>query len=429
MEAALSPPEKPRLRVLLFSQYFWPEAFRINQVAEDLVSAGADVTVLTGQPNYPEGRTFSGYSAWRVGREWHPSGFEIIRVPLVPRGKAGACGLALNYLSFLITGAILGAWMLRGRKFDVLFNYCISPALQGFVGVWLRLFTGGKLVIWVQDLWPQALAGTGFVKSPIVLGAIEKLMKALYRSADLLLAQSQAFVRAIEPMAGNTPVRFFPNPGERAIAGKTSLAPTLPTKFNVVFAGNIGKAQAMETVVAAADMLRDDPEIHLSLFGSGSQADWVAVKVRELGLSNLSLPGRLPPEAMPGVYAQANALLLTLVDHDLLAQTVPSRLQSYLAAGVPIVAAVEGEAADLVKESGAGLACQPQDPGALADTIRAIKTLEPQTRSAMGNAARTFFSENYEPDRLARELFEMLSRLSVPGLSLARPREEMPKPN
>jgi glycosyltransferase involved in cell wall biosynthesis len=400
------------LRILVISHYYWPESFRINQVVEDLIAAGAEVTVLAGHPSYPEGATYQGYDARKMAVERHAAGYDIVRVPVVPRGRGTHVRLALNYLSFVVSAVVFGTWMLRRRRFDVLFVYCTTPVVQGYVGLWLKLIKRAKLVLWVQDLWPQALAATGYVRSPILLRLLGGIVKLLYRRSDLILGQSRAFVALIAAQAGAAPVGYLPNPGEHRQAPSPLPGPRLPAGFNVVFAGNLGKAQALETVVAAAALLRADGDIHITLFGSGSVAEWISGEIEALGLTNISLGGRLPAQAMPGVYRQASALLLTLVDDEMVAKTVPSKLQSYLGAGVPVIAAVNGEAADIVVESGAGLACPAQDPAALAAAITALKAMPAARRAAMGEAGRRFFDANYSPETLARQLLDRLERLA-----------------
>lgn len=397
------------MRVLIVSHYFWPEAFRINQVVEDLVAAGAEVTVLTGHPSYPEGQTYAGYNAGRIRSQKHPSGFPILRVPVVPRGDGGAIRLLLNYVSFVASGIVFGSWLLRGRSFDVVFVYANSPVVQGFVGVWFKWLKRARLVQWIQDLWPQALSATGYVKSPAALGIVRTGIRFLYRRSDLILGQSHAFVKFIRRDAGDVPVAFFPNPGEHPPKARQSGSVLLPeNKFNVVFGGNLGTVQALDTVIAAAELLRHHPDIHFTLFGSGSMAEWLRGQAEARELTNLSLGGRQPPEAMAGIYAQASALLLTLVDDQLLAQTVPSKLQSYLATGVPIVAAVNGEAAEIVRESGAGLTCAAENAEALVETLIALHAMPIEERRTMGEAGCRFFADHYKPEKLARRLIDYL---------------------
>ena len=399
------------LRLLVISQHYWPESFRINSFVETLIAAGAEVAVLTGQPNYPAGETFPGYRWWAAGKTRHPAGYDIYRVPLVPRGRAGAIRLALNYLSFIVAGWLVAPILLKGRRFDALFVYGTSPVLQGFVGLPLRRLKRARLVLWVQDLWPHVLAATGYVRSPRILRFVQRLVGWLYRRNDLILAQSEAFVEAIRPHAGRVPVRYFPNPGDAAATAQGAPARTLPKAFNVVFAGNLGRAQSLDTVVEAAASLRERPDLRITLFGSGAMEAELAEQIERRGLDNLILGGRLPPEAMAGIYAQADALLLTLVDDEMIARTIPSKLQSYLAAGVPVIAATGGEAARIVEAAAAGLVCPPEDAPALAAAIVALCDAEPGRRSAMGVAAREFYRAHFDPERLAHSLLDQLTTL------------------
>lgn len=399
------------LRVLVVSQCFWPEEFRINQVVADLVAEGAEVTVLTGQPNYPAGTVFPGYRAFSAGRQRHDAEYDIVRVPVVPRGPGGAIHLALNYLSFVAGGILVGSWMLRRQRFDVVFVYGTSPAIQGFVATWLGWLKHVPVVQWVQDLWPHALSATGYVRSPALLGMVDRLVRAMYRRSDLVLGQSHAYVQFLHDQAGATPVGYLPNPGEHP--GDVASSPSASSGFDVVFAGNLGRAQALDTVVAAAALLCDLPNVRIMLYGAGSSAEWVRNETSRRGLTNVLLPGRVSPDAIRAVYARASVLLLTLVDDPMLARTVPSKLQSYLAAGVPIVAAVSGEAAVIVTASGSGLSCRAGDPQALADAVRRLYQMTPEERHAFGTAGRRYFDRHYRPDVLAKRLLAGLSQVAA----------------
>jgi glycosyltransferase involved in cell wall biosynthesis len=404
----------PPLRVLLISQHFWPENFRINQVVDDLRDAGAEVTVLTGQPNYPEGRTFAGYSAWRWSRERHPAGYEIVRVPVVPRGRGGHVRRVFVYLSFILSGILFGTILLRGRRFDVQFVYATSPVFQGLVGGWLRLVKGAPLVLWVQDVWPAVLIVTGVVRSRPTIGLVSFFVSWLYKSCDLILGQSEAMVPEIARLAGRVPIRYFPNPGEHDPSGEAP-APALPDKFNIVFGGTLGDGQSVKTLVDAAERLRGHDDIHFTLFGWGVRSDWIAGEIAKRGLTNLTLGGLLPLDAMPGVYRQASALLVSLRANKGLSMTVPSKLQSYLRAGVPVIAAIDGEAARIVREAGAGLAVPAEDPAALAEAILALKAMPAAERAAMGICGRRFYEEHYPPGPLAAALKSMLADVAEGG--------------
>lgn len=398
------------MRILVVSQHYWPESFRINEVVDSLREAGCEVTVLSGQPNYPQGEVFSGYKASSWGVERHPAGYEIYRVPLVPRGRGRALGLIANYLSFVFDAASFGAWMLRRKRFDVVFVYAVSPVSQVIPAIVLRTTCRAALVTWVQDLWPQSLEVTGYVKNRSALALVERLVRWLYRRNDLLLAQSEAFVPTIQALSGRTEVVYHPNPGERAVgegsAGAAALV--LGPAFNVVFAGNLGTVQALETVLDAAEQLRRDCTVHFTLVGDGSRRAWLQEEIERRGLQNVSLPGRFASDQMPLIFAQADALLVSLVRSQIMEQTVPSKVQAYLAAGKPLIASMDGEGARIVRDAGAGLACPAEDAGALVDAVTALKSASVADRQAMGRAGRDYYNKHFEPAMLAERLVNHL---------------------
>ena len=402
-----------KMKILIVSQYFWPETFRITEVVQSLREAGCDVTVLTGQPNYPEGVVPSGYSATSLCTQIH-DGLTIHRVPLVTRGHGSALRLTLNYLSFIVSAAVFGPWLLRCCRVDVILVYAPSPILQVIPAVWLKWIKGAKLVTWVQDLWPDSLSATGFVRNPKILGAVAAVVRWIYRKNDLLLVQSKAFVEPVVWMAGGKPVIYHPNPGELAFSkpDTDSACPLqLEPGFNVVFAGNLGTVQALDTVLAAAQLLVDTKDVRFVLVGSGSRSEWLQQETRRLGLDNVRLPGRFPSSDMPGILAQASAVLVSLARDTIMSQTVPSKVQAYLAAGRPIIASLDGEGARVVVEAGAGLACPAQDAQALADAVRQLRDALPEERQRMARCGRIYYEQHFEPNLLARRLVQILSKM------------------
>ncbi len=414
------------MNILIVSQYFWPESVRINEMVKALRATGAAVTVLTGQPNYPDGAIFPGYSAMSTGLEEDTHGTPVYRVPLIPRGRASRFRLAANYASFAISATVFGAWLLRGRQVDVIFVYAPSPLLQALPGMFLKRLKKAPLVTWVQDLWPESLVATGSVTNESLLQMVKKLVVWIYRDSDLVLAQSRSFVKSITELAGNTPVEYFPNPGEdafRTAEPRPGPALILQPAFNVVFTGNLGSVQALDTLVRAAELLRSHTDVRFVIIGSGSRAGWLAHEVAAKGLDNVSLPGRFPPDAMPGIMAQASALLVSLIRSPIMSQTIPSKVQAYLAAGKPIVAALDGEGAAVVLEAGAGLACPAEDPRALAELVLRLKAMSEAERRRMGQAGQRYYAGHFDAAVLARRLVDRLEHLRAtavtPSLSAA----------
>jgi glycosyltransferase involved in cell wall biosynthesis len=401
------------MKVLILTQYFWPESFRINEVAESLREAGCDVMVLTGQPNYPEGTIRAGY-AMLSARVDDYRGLPVYRVPLVPRGKGSGLRLAINYLSFVFFAGLLGPWLLRGKSVDAVFVYGISPILQSIPAIWIGWLKRAKVVTWVQDQWPESLSATGFVSERHLLAAVSQAVRWIYRHNDLLLVQSHAFIAPVRQLAGPTPVEYHPNPGEVALSGaeRPACAPvTLLPGFNVVFAGNLGTVQSLGTIVEAAEQLRDVPEVRFVLVGSGSRDEWLASEVRRRRLDNVQLAGRFPSSAMPGILAQASALLVTLARSPIMAQTIPSKVQAYLAAGKPIIAALDGEGAAVVRDAKAGISSAAEDARGLAEAVRRLWSMSEAERDAMGTAGRAYYERHFDPAVLAKQLKARLEQL------------------
>jgi glycosyltransferase involved in cell wall biosynthesis len=403
------------LKVLIVSHYFWPESFRINDIAAELVAQGCEVTVLTGQPNYPDGDIFPGYRAMSILRERHPAGFEVVRVPSHPRRRGKAIDLVGNYLASIINMGVLGPWLLRGRRHDVVFVYATSPVLHALSGWVIAKVQGAKLVTWVQDLWPESLEATGFIRNRSVLRWVGTVVGWTYRGSDLILGQSEAFVRTIKLMAGATPVHYHPNPGEAVFRAKppASEPPALVLKpgFNVVFAGNLGTVQSLDTILDAAEHLLARPEIRFVLVGSGSRLAWLKQQIHSRSLVNVDLPGRFPVSAMPGLFQQSSALIVSLVASPIMDQTIPSKVQAYLAAGRPVIASMNGEGARVVQESGAGVACPAGDASALALAVSKLADLPPAALAEMGAAALRHYEQHFEPRSLSRRLIEMFREL------------------
>lgn len=411
------------MRVLVISQYYWPESFRITEVVELLQRTGCHVTVLTGQPNYPQGGVFEGYSAAGFGAQLHKAGYSIYRVPLVPRGRGDAISLVANYLSFILSASVFGPWLLRKQSFDVIFVFGMSPILQAIPAVILKWIKVAKLVTWVQDLWPESLEATGFVRNRRALAMVAIVVRWIYRRNNLLLVQSQAFISPVQAMAGKTPVLYHPNPGELAFGQTQPTGPStlvLEPGYNVVFAGNLGTVQALGIVLDAAEVLRPYSDVRLVLVGSGSRSEWLQQEVARRQLDNVQLAGRFPPEAMPGILAQASALLVSLVKDPIMSQTVPSKVQAYLAAGKPIIASLDGEGARVVAEAGAGIACSAEDADALANAVLRLRDTSPEEKEEMSQRGLRYYEKNFEPKLLATRLAQILFDL-VHG-------EQPPKP-
>lgn len=400
------------MRVLVVSQYFWPENFRINELVAALPAKGVEVEVLTGKPNYPGGAVFKGYRAWGCIRESF-QGVTVHRVPLVPRGK-GAFRLALNYLSFIVFACVLGPWLLRNRRFDAIFVFAPSPILQAIPAIWLGWLKRCPVLLWVQDLWPESLSATGHITHPWVLIAVKQVVRMIYQRVDLLLVQSRAFFPPVRLLAGATPIVYYPNSfleGEPKEARQALECPGFDCDFPVLFAGNLGTAQAVQVVLEAATLLRNVEGVRFVMVGDGSRCDWIMQQAAERSLNNLVFPGRYPVEAMPALMEMAAALLVTLADAEIFRLTIPSKVQAYLAAGRPIIACLNGAGAEIVQEAGAGVTVPAEDASALAQAVRALYAMPAHERLEMGARGRRYYEKHFSHEKLVNELIRLIDQV------------------
>ena len=403
------------MHVLIVTQYFWPETFRINGLAQGLAKIGHRVTILTGKPNYPTGRFFEGYSFWNRGRETFAES-DVIRVPLVPRGNGSGFRLAVNYLSFALSASLLAPFLVRG-PFDVILVYEPSPVTVGLPALVLKRLKRAPILFWVQDLWPESLSATGAVQSKWVLGLVASLVGFIYKSCDLVLVQSRAFVDLVRARGARTDtIRYFPNSADALycpVEQRTIRASgVLPDGFRVMFAGNVGAAQSFETILAAAEILRDRHAIHWVILGEGRQSRWVREEIVRRGLGHcVHMLGQHPENSMPEWFARADVLLVTLKSDPIFALTIPSKIQSYMACGRPILAALDGEGARVVKEACAGLVVSAEDAAALAEAVLHMSNMPLSEREMLGQNGRRYFLQEFDRDTLLARLDSWMKEL------------------
>lgn len=402
------------MKILIVSQYFWPENFIINDVALKLDELGHDVTVATGKPNYPCGAIFPDYRQRGIQEEIYEGSIRVIRVPLRPRKEGGSWNLARNYLSFACQGSIHLPIHLKGKSFDAILVFAVSPITAAIPAIVLKLMKKAHLAIWVQDLWPESLEATGYVRNRLVLRLVEYVVRWIYAAADTILVQSEAFVGPVALRATREKTLVLENCAPRCGAAATSLVRTerlvFHGGFNIVFAGNLGRAQNLETLLKSAELLVEKaPTVRFIVAGDGSESEWLKEQINNRRIPNIVLAGLLDRPAVTDLYRRAEALLVTLGSDAALDRTVPSKIQAYLQAARPILGALNGEGARVLREAEAGFTVASGDARGLTEAVLMLTQMSPSSRAALGRKAHAYFLRHYEPEQVARKLVRILS--------------------
>lgn len=398
------------MKILIVTQYFYPEDFKCNDMAFDLSARGYDVTVLTGIPNYPSGSFFKGYGLFRKRSEVI-NGVKVKRALLTPRGKGGGLRLALNYFSWAFFASVRAFFLSLRYRYDAVIVHEISPVTQGIPAVVVRNRQRIPLYFWVLDLWPESLVSAGGVTNTYVLSFFGKMVRWLYNNSDQILISSRGFEQSIlEKGDYRNKLIYFPNWAEDVFSEHTDVQiPALPVGFRVMFAGNIGVSQDFDHIMQAALYLKAVKHIKFILIGDGRRKPWVDEFVRENGLQEtVYCLGRFPLETMPAFFAAADVMLLSLKDELIFNLTVPAKLQAYMAAGKPVMGMLNGEGAALIAEARCGIAVPAGASRDLADKITELSEMQKSQLCDMGMNGKRYYQNNFTKDLCMDHLVKIL---------------------
>lgn len=398
------------MRVLLVTQYFYPENFKSNDVAFELARRGYDVTVLTGLPNYPGGKVFDGYGIFRKRKETI-NGVKVLRTLVVPRGKGGGVRLALNYMSWAFIASVWAFFMSLFNRYDAVIVHETSPITQGFPALVVKWMRRVPMYFWVLDLWPESLQAAGNINNRHVLGFFAWVAKLMYRNSEKILISSRGFRESILDKGDfKDKLVYFPNWAEDVFAASPNVpVPALPDGFKVMFAGNVGEAQDFDNVLRAA-MLLKGTGVRLIILGDGRKKAWADSFVAENGLEDVVfMMGRHPLETMPAFFSQADVLFLSLKNDYIFSLTAPAKLQAYMASGKPVLAMVDGEARNLIEDAECGLSCAAGDYEAFAQCVLTIKSMSADERAGMGRNGKKYFDKYFRKDKCIDSLCNLLN--------------------
>lgn len=392
------------MKILVVSQYFWPEEFRINDICEGLVEQGHEVEVLTGIPNYPSGEFFEGHSFLKWGTIEY-KGVKIKRVPLIPRGKDNLIKLGLNYISYTVTASIAAIGLLL-KKYDRVFVFQLSPITLAIPGIIISKMKKIPSIIYVQDLWPESLFTIKEINNTKIRKMLNSICSKIYKSFDTLLITSKSFEEELVKKGVNRErIEYFPQWAEDFYSSSNCGENTNKENFVVTFAGNIGKAQSVDTIIKAANIAKDNKNIKWQILGDGSEFEYIKSLVKEFSLEKtVYLLGRKPSSEMPKYFSKSDALIVTLRDDKVLRATLPAKVQSYMAAGKPILAAISGEGNRTIKESECGLVCEAEDYIKLYENVISLFNMSEKERSTLGMNGKEYFKNNFTREKLLSQL-------------------------
>lgn len=386
------------MRVLLVTQYFYPENFKSNDIALELTKRGHEVTVLTGLPNYPEGKIHEKYGFFKRTKENY-QGFKVIRTWLVPRGKGGGIRLFLNYFSWAFFASVRAFFLSFQKKFDVILVHEPSPITQGFPAIVVKKIQKIPLHFWVLDLWPESLTSAGGINNKYVLSFFTKMVKYIYNNSDKILISSKGFKESILTKGDyNDKLVYFPNWAEDSILKGNSNypIPDLPKGFKIIFAGNIGVAQDVNSIIKTALLLKEKTDIHFVFVGDGRSKVQLEDFVLENDLNQtVHFLGRFPIHAMKTFFNHSDILLVSLKDELIFNVTVPAKLQAYLCTQKPILGMLNGEGAAIIKEANCGFSASAGDAEGLAKEIIKLYEMNYEERNTLGLNGFKYFEENF----------------------------------
>lgn len=401
------------MKILIVTQYFYPESFRVNDLALGLKEAGHEVTIFTGKPNYPLGKFANGYAMFGKAKEtWN--GITVHRVPLIPRGNSGGFRLMLNYLSFAFFASL--RMLTFNEKPDIIFVYQLSPITVAIPAIILKWRIKAKLILYIQDLWPQSVVAVNGTSSKLIFKVLEKLTNWVYKSSDQILIQSRAFKEYImQDNIQEDKIKYLPNSTEKFYkrmekGGKYS--DFFHDGINIVFAGNIGEAQSFDTIIDAAKIVAQQTnEVRWVIIGDGRKKSYVEERIKNEDLNHLFVfTGSYAPEEMSYFFAHADALLVSLKREFIFSLTIPSKIQSYLACEKPIIGSLDGEGKKIIEESNCGLTAPAEDSIELANQVIRFKDMSIIERKTMGANGLSYYNSEFNRDMLINRLIDYLNK-------------------
>jgi colanic acid biosynthesis glycosyl transferase WcaI len=403
------------LKILIVTQYFWPEEFRVNDIAKYFLEKGHEVDVITGLPNYPDYKIYKEYKK-NIEKYNNFFGAKIIRLPIILRKSASPTRLFLNYLSFVLSGIFIGSYKIRNKNYDIIFTFATSPITVAIPAIFYSFTKNCKHVLWVLDIWPEILSELKIIKNKLVINILKKIVNFIYIRSDIILAQSKGFKKIIsENIPGANKVYYFPawNEDLKKHDDKDDILLEFnehKNKFNIVFTGNIGEAQNFDNIIAAAEFLKEEKDIQWLIVGTGRKVTEYQLLITKKKIKNFLFIGSRPSSQIRSFHNFASVLLISLAKGKFLSATIPGKFQTYLMSNKFILGFINGSSAELIKESKTGAVIDPSEPRQLANTIIYLKNNPHKLEEvSLNNRGQEYLKKNFNKELLLFELEQALN--------------------
>lgn len=402
--------EEDKKHILVISQYFYPEQFRINDICQEWVKRGYKITVVTGIPNYPQGEFYPGYD-YNHKRTENWEGIDIIRLAIKPR-KTGLLNMSLNYMSFVEAGF---KWVQTTNvKADEVFIYEVSPMTQALIGVWYAKKHKVKCNIYVTDLWPENVEIVLDVHNRLFLSLIGVMVNYIYKRCDYIFTSSKSFVEKIYKRGvDRNKLIFWPQYAEefyKKCEKNEPLEIVNDGYANLTFAGNLGTAQGLDVLVDAAKVLKEkDIFVHFNMIGNGRYENELKLHINSSNVNEyFNFISRQPAEKIPEYFSWSDAALITLSKSDVYAMTIPAKTQSCLACGMPILVSADGEVQNIIREADCGFVSDSGDAVGLAENIEIFVKLSEKEKKRLANNAIVYYQRNFDKQMLMDKMEEYI---------------------
>ena len=397
------------MKILIVTQYFWPENFRINDLAIELVNRGYMVDILTGQPNYPDGKFYDGYS-FKFSKESY-SGINIIRVPIIPRG-ANYLTLSLNYISYSLIASLY--ILFKKGKYQNIFSVNYSPITSVIPAIIAKIKFKKKLFVWVQDLWPESVKAVTKKDLKLLNCFLNKLVKIIYSFCDKILISNKGFQKSItKKNVVKNKIHFMPNWAEDIFDDKDNIdlkkyKNLIPSGFTVMFAGNLGQAQDLPNILKAIELTKN--KINWVFLGSGRKFNWFKNEINKKKLNHrVRLLGSYPLREMPHFFCHAHVTLVSLTDEYIFSLTMPGKVQSYMASSKPIATMLNGEGNKIIKDANCGFCANSADFKNLAKNLNFASNLDTKKLLELGKNSRRYYEANFKKKKIIDNFCKLLN--------------------